>query len=98
VLGHPLVATDHAALDYDGAPNRIDDAGKFDQRTVTCSLDHAAAVFGNLWIDKFAGLPNRIAPRALAPGRRQPRLARGQRRHALSAVRVPSSSTPINRL
>jgi hypothetical protein len=51
----------------------IDRACKFNQSTVTCRLDDAAAILRNLGINET-------------------------RRYALSAARVPSSSTLIRRL
>src|SRR4029077_17444908 len=44
---HIHVALGHLALDVDGAPNRIDDAGELDEQAVAGGLDDAAAMFGD---------------------------------------------------
>ena len=56
VLGHPRIAADHAALNHDRAPDRIDDAGKFDESAVACSLDDTAMMSGNRRVNQLAAM------------------------------------------
>jgi hypothetical protein len=72
---HIDVALGHVALDFDGAAYRIDDAGELDQQAVARGLDDAAAVLGDLGIDKLA--PMRLQPgeRLLLLGSHQPAVA-----------------------
>jgi hypothetical protein len=50
------VAPDHAALDLDGAADRIHDAGEFHQHPIAGGLDDAAVVLGNAAVDQFAAV------------------------------------------
>jgi hypothetical protein len=54
VFSHVRIAADHAALHYDGAPDRIDDAGKLDQRAVARSLDDTAMMGRDRWVKQLA--------------------------------------------
>src|SRR3974377_566176 len=50
--GNVGIAFDHAALNLDGVPDRFDDAGKLDQDAVAGRLDDAAAMLGDLRVEK----------------------------------------------
>ena len=54
IFGNGGVSLGHGALDFHGAAHCIDRTCKLDQRAIACSLDNAAAMFGNLGIDEFA--------------------------------------------
>jgi phosphomevalonate kinase len=41
-------------LDFNCAAHGIDGACKFDQNTIASGLDNAAAVFGDLGVERFA--------------------------------------------
>jgi len=56
VLGHARITADHAALNYDSAPDRIDDTGKFDQRAIACGLDDAAMMRGDRSVNQLAAM------------------------------------------
>src|SRR4029077_8905916 len=53
ILGDVGIAVDHRPLQLDGAADRIDDAGKFDQHPVAGSLYYPAVVLLDLRIDKL---------------------------------------------
>ena len=53
---HCLVSADHAALDADGAADRVDYAGELDQHPVARCLHDAAVMPGDGWIDQFAAM------------------------------------------
>ena len=48
------IARGHAALDLDGAPHPIDDAGKFHQHPVAGGLDDAPPMLGDLRVAELA--------------------------------------------
>ncbi|HEY6620868.1 MAG TPA: hypothetical protein VIY68_15085 [Steroidobacteraceae bacterium] len=54
VLSHARIPADHTTLHYDGAPDRIDDTGKLDQRAVACGLDDTAMMSGDYWVKQLA--------------------------------------------
>src|SRR5262249_55288749 len=74
------VAQRHLALHFDGAANRVDDAGELDQQPVTHGSDDAAAVFLDLRIDERA--PQLLQPfeRSLLVLPDKPRVTRDIRR------------------
>jgi hypothetical protein len=50
LVGEPVIAQRHLALQFDRAVHRIDDAGKLDQQPVTGGLDmrpRCSAIFGS---------------------------------------------------
>ena len=80
VLRHIGVALGHAALHLDRAAHRVDDAGELDQHAVAGGLDDAAAVLGDLGIDKLAAqafsrssVPSSSAPISGYSPRHRPR-------------------------
>lgn len=54
IVRDTLVTLGHLALDVGRALHRIDDAAKFDQRTVAHKLDHTAVMPSDPWIDQLA--------------------------------------------
>ncbi len=54
VLWHADIALDEAALHFDRAAHRVDDAAELDDRAVACALDDAAAMGGDGRIDQIA--------------------------------------------
>ena len=75
VLRHRPVARDHAALDADSAADGIDDAGELHQHAVTCGLDDAAVVPGDVGIDQFAAVRLERTQRCDLIGAHQPAVA-----------------------
>ena len=74
VLGLLPVPVDHAALDLDRAPYRVDDAGKLRQKPVAGFLDDPAMMLGNLGINQLAEMRHEAFVGALligAPIRRE---------------------------
>jgi hypothetical protein len=55
------VALDHAVLHLDGAANGIDDASELDEDAIARSLNDAAVMHGDGWIDQVAA--ERAQPR-----------------------------------
>ena len=51
VSGELLIALGHGLLDFDGAPDCVNHAGKLDQCAIADELDHPAIVGGNLRVD-----------------------------------------------
>ena len=56
VLWHCVVSADHAALDADSAPDRIDYAGELDQHPVASRLHDSAVMPGDGRIDQHAAM------------------------------------------
>ena len=73
-LGHP-------ALDFDRAAHRVDDARELDQYAVAGGLDDAAAVLGDLGVEKAGAQFLEIAQRALFVHAHQPAVAGDVSRH-----------------
>jgi hypothetical protein len=76
VLRHARVAASHPALHLDGETYRIDDALEFNQGAVSGGFDDAAAIFGDLGIEKGVAMRFEITQRAFLVGTHQPRIAR----------------------
>ena len=70
------VALGHRLLHRDRAAHRIDDAGKFHQHAVAGGLDDAAAVLGDIRIEKLAAQRFEAFERALFVRAHQPRIPR----------------------
>src|SRR5262245_14543389 len=51
VFGHTGVALKHAALDFDGAAGRIENATELDQKAVAHHLEDATAMLGDCGIE-----------------------------------------------
>jgi hypothetical protein len=51
---HARVALDHRVLDLDSAADCIDNAAKFDQRSVTSPLHHPTIMYGDRRVDEVA--------------------------------------------
>ena len=83
VVRNAAVAFQHLVLNGDGAGNRVDDAGKFDQQAVAGGLDDASAVGGDGGIDGVLAHGLERAQRADFVGAHQAAVAddvRGQNR------------------
>jgi hypothetical protein len=56
VFGNSDVALRHAALDFDGAARRIQDAAELDQKAVAHHLEDAPAMLGHGGIEELAAM------------------------------------------
>ncbi len=54
ILDDAGVSFDHSILHFDGAPNRIDNAAKLDQRPVTGALEDTSVVHGDGRVNEIA--------------------------------------------
>src|SRR5215472_251164 len=51
---HIGISLGHFVLDFNRAPHRVDDAGKFEEQTVACGFDDATVMLLDLGICQFA--------------------------------------------
>ena len=75
VLGYIRIAADHGALDDHSVPDRVDDAGKFDQRAIACRFDDAAMMEGNCRVDHLTAMGFQRFQGADLIGARQPAIS-----------------------
>ncbi len=71
----PSVALDHAALHFDGATHRVDDATEFDDAAVAGALDDPAAVHGDRRVDQVAAKSSEPRERPILVGPGKPAIA-----------------------
>ena len=75
VLGNPGIALRHAALDFDRAARRIQNAAELDQEAVAHHLEDAPAMLGDGGIEELAAMLAKRAERALFIGLHEPAVA-----------------------
>jgi hypothetical protein len=75
VLGNPGVALHHAALDFDGAARRVEDAAELDQEAVAHHLEDAPAMLGHGGIEELAAMVAERPQGAFLIGFHQPAVA-----------------------
>jgi hypothetical protein len=71
----PSVALDHAVLHVDGAADGVDDASELDEDAVAGTLDDAAMMQGDGWINQVAAQRPQPRQRSLLVGSGKPALA-----------------------
>ncbi len=91
VLGLVAIGVGHGLLELDGRAQRIDRAGKLDQRTVAGQLDQPAAVAGQRRFEAFS-------PVGLEPGKRAVLVTAHQARVANDIRRQNSRQSPYHAL
>ena len=72
VLGHPRIALDHPALDFDGTARRVEHAIELDQEAVAHHLENAPAMLHDGWIEKLAAVQTKRTHRPFFIGLHEP--------------------------
>jgi hypothetical protein len=80
ILAQAGVALGHAALNFDGAAHRVDDAGELDEQPVARGLDDAPLVLGDLAVDQLRAMRLEALERVLLVDAHQPAVADDVRR------------------